>query len=34
VNLDEEYRALLTSVAHHAAQAIDRARLYESAQRA
>ena len=34
VNFDEEYRALLTSVAHHAAQAIDRARLYESAQRA
>jgi GAF domain-containing protein len=34
VNFDEEYRALLTSVAHHAAQAIDRARLYEAAQRA
>ena len=34
VNFDEEYRALLTSVAHHAAQAIDRARLYEGAQRA
>ena len=34
VNFDSEYRALLTSVAHHAAQAIDRARLYETAQRA
>jgi len=34
VNFDDEYKALLTSVAHHAAQAIDRARLYESAQRA
>jgi signal transduction histidine kinase len=34
VNFDESYRALLTSVAHHAAQAIDRARLYEGAQRA
>jgi signal transduction histidine kinase len=34
VNFDEGYRALLTSVAHHAAQAIDRARLYEGAQRA
>jgi signal transduction histidine kinase len=34
VNFDDEYRALLTSVAHHAAQAIDRARLYEGAQRA
>jgi GAF domain-containing protein len=28
VNFDESYRALLTSVAPHAAQAIDRARLY------
>jgi|KBSMisStandDraft_5_1062788.scaffolds.fasta_scaffold03936_9 signal transduction histidine kinase/CheY-like chemotaxis protein len=34
VNFDPEYRALLTSVAHHAAQAIDRARLYEATQRA
>jgi signal transduction histidine kinase/ActR/RegA family two-component response regulator len=34
VNFDDEYRALLTSVAHHAAQAIDRARLYEAAHRA
>lgn len=34
VNFDDEYRALLTSVAQHAAQAIDRARLYEAAQRA
>ena len=34
VNFDDNYRALLTSVAHHAAQAIDRARLYEGAQRA
>jgi K+-sensing histidine kinase KdpD/ActR/RegA family two-component response regulator len=34
VNFDDEYRALLTSVAQHAAQALDRARLYESSQRA
>ena len=34
VNFDDEYRALLTSVAQHAAQAIDRARLYETSQRA
>ena len=34
VNFDDEYRALLTSVTHHAAQAVDRARLYEGAQRA
>ena len=34
VNFDDEYQALLTSVAHHAAQAIDRARLYEATQRA
>jgi signal transduction histidine kinase/ActR/RegA family two-component response regulator/two-component sensor histidine kinase len=34
VNFDDQYQALLTSVAHHAAQAIDRARLYEAAQRA
>jgi signal transduction histidine kinase/ActR/RegA family two-component response regulator len=34
VNFDEGYRALLTSVAQHAAQAIDRARLYEATQQA
>lgn len=34
VNFDEEYAALLTSVAQHATQALDRARLYEAAQRA
>jgi signal transduction histidine kinase/ActR/RegA family two-component response regulator len=34
VNFDDEYRALLVSVAHHCAQAMDRARLYESAERA
>ena len=34
INFDQEYQALLTSVAHHAAQAIDRARLYEATQRA
>ena len=34
VNFDEEYEALLVSVAQHCAQAIDRARLYESAQHA
>ena len=34
VNFDNEYRAVLTAVAHHAAQAIDRARLYEAAQHA
>jgi K+-sensing histidine kinase KdpD len=34
VNFDEEYVALLTSVAQHAAQAIDRARLYETTERA
>jgi signal transduction histidine kinase/CheY-like chemotaxis protein len=34
VNFDQDYQALLTSVAHHAAQAIDRARLYETTQRA
>ena len=34
VNFDEEYRALLLSVAQHCAQALDRARLYESTQRA
>jgi signal transduction histidine kinase/CheY-like chemotaxis protein len=34
VNFDGDYQALLTSVAHHAAQAIDRARLYETSQQA
>jgi len=34
VNFDDSYRALLTSVAQHAAQAIDRARLYEATQQA
>jgi K+-sensing histidine kinase KdpD len=34
VNFDEEYQALLVSVAQHCAQALDRARLYESAQHA
>jgi signal transduction histidine kinase len=34
VNFDEDYRALLVSVAQHCAQALDRSRLYESAQRA
>ncbi len=34
VNFDQEYQALLTSVAEHASQAMDRARLYETAQRA
>lgn len=34
VNFDDEYRALLVSVAQHCTQAIDRARLYESAQHA
>jgi signal transduction histidine kinase len=34
VSFDDEYRAVLVSVAHHSAQAIDRARLYESAQHA
>ncbi len=34
VNFDEEYQALLMSVAQHCAQALDRARLYESTQRA
>jgi signal transduction histidine kinase/CheY-like chemotaxis protein len=34
VHFDDEYRALLVSVAQHCAQAIDRARLYEAAQRA
>ena len=34
VNFDDEYQTLLISVAHHCAQALDRARLYESTQRA
>ena len=34
VNFDDEYRALLVSVAQDCAQALDRARLYESAQQA
>ncbi|HSL23543.1 MAG TPA: ATP-binding protein [Vicinamibacterales bacterium] len=34
VSFDEEYEALLISVAQHCAQALDRARLYETAQRA
>ena len=34
VNFDDEYSALLTSVAQHCAQALDRARLYETADRA
>lgn len=34
VNFDDDYQALLTSVAQHCAQALDRARLYESTQRA
>jgi signal transduction histidine kinase len=34
VNFDDEYRALLISVAQHCKQALDRARLYEQAQRA
>jgi len=34
VKFDEEYQALLVSIAQHCAQALDRARLYESAQKA
>jgi signal transduction histidine kinase len=34
VNFDDDYQALLVSVAQHGAQAIDRSRLYDSAQRA
>ena len=34
VNFDDEYQALLVSVAQYCAQALDRARLYESTQRA
>jgi signal transduction histidine kinase/ActR/RegA family two-component response regulator len=32
VNFDEEYKALLTSVAQHCAQALERAYLYEAAE--
>jgi signal transduction histidine kinase/CheY-like chemotaxis protein len=34
VNFDDEYQALLISVAQHSTQALDRARLYEQAERA
>jgi signal transduction histidine kinase len=34
VNFDDDYQTLLVSVAQHCAQALDRAKLYESAQRA
>ena len=34
VNFSDDYAALLRSVAQHCAQALDRARLYEAAQRA
>jgi signal transduction histidine kinase len=34
VSFDDAYRAVLVAVAHHSAQAIDRARLYEGAERA
>ena len=34
VNFDDEYSALLTSVAQHCAQALDRARMYEAAEHA
>jgi signal transduction histidine kinase/ActR/RegA family two-component response regulator len=34
VNFDDEYAALLTSVAQHCAQALDRARLYETTDQA
>jgi signal transduction histidine kinase len=34
VNFDDEYRSLLISVAQHSAQALDRARLYETTQQA
>jgi signal transduction histidine kinase/ActR/RegA family two-component response regulator len=34
VNFDDEYQALLVSVAQHCTQALDRARLYEAAQHA
>ena len=34
VNFDDDYQALLISVAQHCTQALDRARLYEQSQRA
>ncbi len=34
VNFDDEYKTLLTSVAQHCAQALERAHLYETAERA
>jgi CheY-like chemotaxis protein len=34
VNFDEDYQALLVSVVQHCTQALDRARLYEQAERA
>ena len=34
VNFDEEYTALLVSIAQHCAQAVDRARMYEAAEAA
>lgn len=34
VKFDEEYQAFLVSIAQHCAQALDRARLYEAAQKA
>jgi len=34
LNFDDDYQALLVSVAQHGAQALDRSRLYDSAQRA
>jgi signal transduction histidine kinase/CheY-like chemotaxis protein len=34
VNFDEEYKTLLTSVAQHCTQALERAHLYEAAERA
>ena len=34
VNFDDDYQALLVSVAQHCTQALDRARLYEQAERA
>jgi signal transduction histidine kinase len=34
LNFDDEYRGLLISVAQHSAQALDRARLYETTQQA
>ena len=34
INFDDEYQGLLVSVAQHCTQALDRARLYEQAERA